>query len=98
MGGPFTCTDGTVFEKKSDWRKHEMLTQYTFGKMEDHEFEPKKPGDICGQAFDINDLVGCTAAVCDATDMVQIDNCTGGSHFFSASSSQMKRRPADARS
>lgn len=68
-------TDGTVFHTKKEWRKHEMLTQYTFYEKENHTFAPKKPGDVDGQAFDIRDLVGCEAAVCDATDMVQVDAC-----------------------
>ncbi|KAH8093438.1 hypothetical protein JL720_4572 [Aureococcus anophagefferens] len=66
-------TDGTVFHTKKEWRKHEMLTQYTFYEKENHTFAPKKPGDVDGQAFDIRDLVGCEAAVCDATDMVQTE-------------------------
>ena len=26
----FTATDGTVFTDRTQWRKHEMETQYTF--------------------------------------------------------------------
>ena len=82
----YIATDGTVFGTKKEWRKHEMLTQYTFCEKENETFAPKKPGDVDGQAFDIRDLVGCTAAVCDASDMVQIDACSECKIMIGASS------------
>ena len=68
----FTATDGTVFTDRTQWRKHEMETQYTFRDRKGETLK-KEPGSINGQPFDLADLEACTVMLLDHSDMVQVD-------------------------
>mmetsp|Transcript_932 Transcript_932/g.3701 ORF Transcript_932/g.3701 Transcript_932/m.3701 type:complete len:407 (+) Transcript_932:78-1298(+) len=70
----FVATDGTVFTSRKEYRKYEMLTQYTFKERTGATLE-KRPGTISGQPFDIADLRDCEVVLADWSDQVQIDDC-----------------------
>ena len=69
MGKEFVATDGTVFQTKKEWRKHEMATRFSFKEKIGETLPPKKPGDVDGQQFDMGNLTGCEAVLADASDM-----------------------------
>ena len=81
----FRATDGTVFTDRTQWRKYEMETQYTFrDRKGEHELK-KEPGSINGQPFDLADLEECTVMLLDHSDMVQVDALVNCKVFVAAS-------------
>ena len=73
----FTATDGTTFEDRNEYRRHEFATQYTF-KDKTGETLVRKPGEISGQPFNLENLTDCTVILADHSDQLQLDflvNC-----------------------
>eukprot|EP00569_Conticribra_weissflogii_P018531 CAMPEP_0171442806 /NCGR_PEP_ID=MMETSP0881-20121228/29232_1 /TAXON_ID=67004 /ORGANISM="Thalassiosira weissflogii, Strain CCMP1336" /LENGTH=70 /DNA_ID=CAMNT_0011966039 /DNA_START=70 /DNA_END=279 /DNA_ORIENTATION=+ len=68
----YIATDGTVFTDRSQYRKYEMETQYTFRDMVSARLV-KLPGSIQGQPFIITDCSHCEILLMDNCDQVQID-------------------------
>ena len=68
----FTATDGTQFEDRSEWRRHEFRTRYTF-KGNKGETLSRKPGEIDGQPFNLEELEDCQVLLLDHSDQLQVD-------------------------
>jgi len=81
----FIATDGTVFEKRSEYRKYEMETQYSF-RNKQNETLTKHPKSINGQPFEITSCQKCTIHILDHCDQVQIDHTSKTKVFIGASS------------
>ena len=80
----FTASDGTVFETRAAWREHEMR-RFSF-KQRSRESLVKRPGEIDGQGFILEDLEDCEVALCDHSDQVTADNLAGCRVLIGASS------------
>lgn len=79
----YVATDGTVFEDRTLYRKHEMETQYTFrGKRSTRLVKSK----VNGQPFEISQCEKSDLLVLDFTDQVQIDDVFDSKIFVGASS------------
>jgi len=81
----FTSSDGTTFSSRSDYRKYEMETNYTF-RNKTSERLIKTPGSIQGQPFNIINCQNCELVVLDHCDQVQIDDTKSCKIFIGASS------------
>lgn len=81
----FKTPDGLEFETKKEWRNYMMTQFYSFKNKKD-EPEPliKKPGDIDGQAFSIEDCENSTLVIMDMTEQIQIDECKNCRIFVGA--------------
>ena len=65
-------TDGTVFDSRDDWKRHEFATQYTFADRTGERLV-RRPGEIDGQPFNLENLTDCEVALCCHSDQVQVD-------------------------
>ena len=84
----FKAPDGTVFQKKKEWRDYMMANYYSF-KDKKNENLVKNPGDVDGQVFDIADCDNSTLVIMDVCEQVQIDNCNNCRIFIGACASSI---------
>ncbi|KAJ1460402.1 tubulin binding cofactor C-domain-containing protein [Pelagophyceae sp. CCMP2097] len=70
----FVASDGTVFTKARLLRQYEFDKKFSF-KNKKGETLTKVAGEVDGSNFEMADLEGCEASLCDLTDMVTIDEC-----------------------
>ena len=74
----FKTPDGKEFTSKAEWRDYMMATFYSFKGVKGGKPDPKMPGTIDGQMFDIADCEDAELVVMDHCEQVQIDevkNC-----------------------
>ena len=68
----FTASDGTVFESRSEYRKYEFRTRYTFKGLKGEQLG-RVPGEIDGQPFNLEELEDCEVTLLDHSDQLQVD-------------------------
>ena len=77
MPQTFVASDGTKFDSRAAWRKHEFATRYTFkgqrGTAEHRLQLMRRPGEIDGQPFNLEDLEHCNVRLLDVVEQVQCD-------------------------
>jgi len=69
----FKTPDGQIFSSRTEFRKYMSETFYSFKNRANEKLE-KKPGEIAGQTFNINDIEQCEVKVMDHSDQVLVDS------------------------
>ena len=85
----FKTPDGKEFTSKAEWRDYMMATFYSFKGVKGGKPEPKMPGTINGQMFDIADCEDAELVVLDHCEQVQIDEVKNSRIFVGACESSM---------
>ena len=85
----FKTPDGKEFTSKAEWRDYMMATFYSFKGVKGGKPDPKMPGTIDGQMFDIADCEDAELVVMDHCEQVQIDEVKNSRVFVGACESSM---------
>lgn len=85
----YKTPDGKEFTSKAEWRDYMMTTFYSFKGVKGGKPDPKMPGTIDGQMFDIADCEDAELVVMDHCEQVQIDEVKNSRVFVGACESSM---------
>lgn len=74
-----------VLVQQPNTKKKKSRNDYMFANQNNHHKLIKQPGDLDGQAFQVDTLANCSVFLLDHTAQVQVDNCVDSSLFIGQS-------------